>query len=704
MPDGRRRGGAAGPGVRVLQPDPAHQRLAASACSASGARRRRRGRGDRRGSAGRPGRRQPVLGAPRGHARLRVRGGQRRDQRPRRVPVAPPTPRSGSSTWTTRCWTGPTRTPAASSATRTRSTTSPTPLFDDGNGNRIMLGSLGVKAVARRQHRAAAAGTHLRHADAPTRSVASTSPSTSTASRSSRPRSRAGADPSPNARADAGRPRPRSSRSPRTTSRTSTTSATTRSTAATSLGNTGCPGVTPPFDYVPARTRRTTRTRLAGGRRSRSAPTCTRPTSCSSQEAEDQDICSVAAGALVCGTVERRRRQAGHAAGAGAGHRGRRRAGLRRGLRPRRRRRPRHRGGVPVPHRPGVAGARAGDGVLGATPGVRLPRARAWPYNADVQNPKSLNADLPADVDTSTGVDGSDVYTRAPQVGKFLVAAAPGSARGVRPCGRSSNHFSSTPDARVGQRHRAGAYGAAIVAAIEAGDPNARVVYGGDLNVFPRPDDPIATSTRPRRTSSARSTTQGLRQPVGRPGRATPRRPRTPTCSRARRRRWTTCSSTSALHDDLVQMRAAHVNADWPADFAGDGARGVSDHDPQVARFRPARALSVADVSVAEGNSGTTPATFTVRLSRPLSQPVLVCAATPGHHRVGRLRLQRAGPVQDAGGGRHLADLHRDGDRATAAGGERAVRPPRRRPPVRPARRPGRRRHHHQRRLTFSWS
>ena len=41
----------------------------------------------------------------------------------------------------------------------------PAPLFDDGNGNRIMLGPLGVKAAARRQHRAAAAGAHLRHAD-----------------------------------------------------------------------------------------------------------------------------------------------------------------------------------------------------------------------------------------------------------------------------------------------------------------------------------------------------------------------------------------------------------------------------------------------------------------------------------------------------------------------------------------------------------
>ena len=64
-----------------------------------------------------------------------------------------------------------------------------------------------------------------------------------------------------------------------------------------------------------------------------------------------------------------------------------------------------------------------------------------------------------------------------------------------------------------------------------------------------------------------------------------------------------------ALHADLVQMRAAHVNAGWPADFPGRRRRGLSDHDPQVARFASRAALSVADVSVVEGNSGRRHAT-----------------------------------------------------------------------------------------------
>src|SRR5205823_8179486 len=132
------------------------------------------------------------------------------------------------------------------------------------------------------------------------------------------------------------------------------------------------------------------------------------------------------------------------------------------------------------------------DPVLGASPGV-VYRAPGLPSNADVQNPKGLNAVLPSDVDTSTGVDGSNVYTRAAQVARFFVKAAPGASEGYT-LWAVSNHYSSGPDARVGQRTEQAAYGAAIVAAIESADPDARIVYGGDLNVYPRPDDPIARS------------------------------------------------------------------------------------------------------------------------------------------------------------------------------------------------------------------
>lgn len=49
-----------------------------------------------------------------------------------------------------------------------------------------------------------------------------------------------------------------------------------------------------------------------------------------------------------------------------------------------------------------------------------------------------------------------------------------------------------------------------------------------------------------------------------------------------------------------------------------------------MARFRSRASLSVADATVVEGDKGTRPLAFTVTVSRPLSQPALICAATYG--------------------------------------------------------------------------
>jgi predicted extracellular nuclease len=345
------------------------------------------------------------------------------------------------------------------------------------------------------------------------------------------------------------------------------------------------------------------------------------------QEAEDQDICTVTAGALTCGTADNADGKpdtlqelalAVAAAGGpvydaaydrdGADDRGITAGFLYRTDR--------------------VSLAAAGVGVQSATPGVSY-RSAGLAYNADVQNPKVLNALLPSDVDTSTGVDGSNVYTRAPQVARFTVATSPGSPES-QTIWAISNHFSSGPDARVGQRREQANYGAAIVAAIQAGDPNARIVYGGDLNVFPRPDDPIATGANPTPSDQlAGLYDAGLKNLWENLAAEVPSAAYSYTFQ-GQAQTLDHLFVNQALYGDLVQMRAAHIDAGWPADFPDDGARGVSDHDPQVARFRSQASLTVNDVSVVEGDSGTTPAVFTATLSRPLSQPALICAATIG--------------------------------------------------------------------------
>ncbi|WP_433387950.1 lamin tail domain-containing protein [Micromonospora sp. KLBMP9576] len=392
-------------------------------------------------------------------------------------------------------------------------------------------------------------------------------------------------------------------------------------------GNAGCTGVRPPFDYVPG-SEQEYREQLAA-LADQITTDLHSPDLILVQEAEDQDICSVSGGALVCGSTD----DADGApdslqdltlAIAAAGGPAYQAAYDRTGADAR---------GITAAFlfrtdRVSLAAPTADDPLLGSAPTVRY-RGTGLPGNADVQNPKALNAVLPADVDTSTGRDGDNVFTRAPQLGRFTVAAAPGSTERYT-LWAASNHYSSGPDSRVGQRREQAAYGAAIVTAIEASDPHARVVYGGDLNVFPRPDDPIATAADPTGSDQL-----GPLYGAGMRNLWDDLLAEAPSSAysysfEGQAQTLDHLFVNGALHRDLVQMRAAHINADWPADHAADGSRGSSDHDPQVARFRSRASLSVSDASVVEGDRDTRPLTFTVTVSRPLSQPVLLCAATHG--------------------------------------------------------------------------
>ncbi|HCT76940.1 MAG TPA: endonuclease [Micromonosporaceae bacterium] len=378
-------------------------------------------------------------------------------------------------------------------------------------------------------------------------------------------------------------------------------------------GNSGCPGVSPPFDYVP--TSQADYEEHLGALATQIRADLHSPDLLLVQEAEDQDICTVASGVLTCGGVDNAdgkpdtlqelaltvAAQGGPAYDAaydrdGADDRGITAAFL---------------------YRTDRLSLATATGVLGATPNVDY-RAPGLASNADVENPKTLNADLPDDVDTSTGVDGSDVYTRAPQVARFTVLAKPDGTESFT-FWAISNHFSSTPQARVGQRREQALYGAAIVTAIEASDPNARVVYGGDLNVFPRPDDPLT----PASDQLAPLYNQGLHNLwedllAAKPATAYSY------VFQGQAQTLDHVFVNDTLYADLVRIRAAHVNADWPADHAGDGARGASDHDPQVAVFTSKPRLTVSDGSAVEGQ----PLVFTVSVSRPLSQDLTVCAAT----------------------------------------------------------------------------
>ncbi len=341
-------------------------------------------------------------------------------------------------------------------------------------------------------------------------------------------------------------------------------------------GNSGCPGVNPPFDYVPANNAEY-QERL-GHIAYQIVVDLHAPDVILVQEAEDQDICTVASGALACATANnadgkpdtlqeltlRIAATGGPSYDAvydrdGADDRGIVSAFLYR------------------TDRVELLPAAAGDPVLGSSPAV-VYDGTPLAYNTQVQNPKALNADLPDRVDLSTGFDGTNVFTRAPQVGLFRIwQDAVGSGKSIEAY-LLSNHFSSTPDARVGQRREQALYDARIVDAVS----DAHVLVGGDLNVYPRPDDPF---TAPAVASDQLGPLyeQGLTNLYD-------AELATPASAygyvfQGQAQTLDQMFVTGGLRARVEQVRVAHINADWPADYSGDGPRGVSDHDPRLARF-----------------------------------------------------------------------------------------------------------------------
>jgi hypothetical protein len=350
----------------------------------------------------------------------------------------------------------------------------------------------------------------------------------------------------------------------------------------------GCPGVNPPFDYVPS-SEEAYQKHLTDLAKQIAGPMHA-PDLLMIQEAEDQDICTVVAAALICGEVDNADGKAdtlqelalaiASEGGPsydvaydrdGADDRGIVSAFLFR------------------TDTVELLPADASHPVLGSAPTVDY-RGAPLGYNAHVSNPKVLNAVLPADVSRETGVDGGNVYTRPPQVGHFRVWRDGIGTSVFTDLYALSNHFSSGPDARVFQRTEQAAYNVAITDALEG----ARIISAGDFNVFPRPDDPFAEGQ------------EWACNPL--PCEVGPSDQLAPMYEAGLNNLWDTLVAevpqsaysynfmgmvqtldmqwvTDPQFADLVQVRAGHFNVDFAADFEGDTARGASDHDPQLARW-----------------------------------------------------------------------------------------------------------------------
>ncbi|WP_051704478.1 hypothetical protein [Glycomyces sp. NRRL B-16210] len=241
------------------------------------------------------------------------------------------------------------------------------------------------------------------------------------------------------------------------------------------------------------------------------------------------------------------------------------------------------------------------DPVFGSSPEVDYP-TEPDAINADVENPKALNAALPDAVVeqcTNSGVfacNGFDVFSRPSQVAKFHLKDARG--KKTEEIYLINNHFSSGPDSRVLHRTEQANYLAAISAAILDHDRKANILAGGDLNVFPRPDDPFAEGqtiagdwTGPSDQLAGLYEDSGLSNLYDLSLEAHPEAAYSYTFMGQAQTIDQLWASPHLLRK-VESAVSAHLNSDYPADayaFGEEpayGAYGVSDHDPEVVTLR----------------------------------------------------------------------------------------------------------------------
>jgi hypothetical protein len=260
-----------------------------------------------------------------------------------------------------------------------------------------------------------------------------------------------------------------------------------------------------------------------------------------------------------------------------------------------------------------------GDPILGGSPAIG--GYTPVPYDSDVLNPKTLNAVLPAGIDAC---ETSWVFPRAPDVALFRIYSTGIGVGSHRDVYVIDNHFKSGPDTCVAHRTEQAKYNAALVAYLQAANPNARIVVGGDLNVYPRPDDPFAPIGQP--TSSDQlgalyDSSLGLTNLWDVLLDQAPESAYSYVYVGMAQTLDQMFVNPSMLAD-LQQFRIAHINSDFPADYPGDVARGTSDHDPNVATFvinDPPTVSAGGPYSVIEGQSVTVSATGNDPENRPLT-------------------------------------------------------------------------------------
>ena len=192
------------------------------------------------------------------------------------------------------------------------------------------------------------------------------------------------------------------------------------------------------------------------------------------------------------------------------------------------------------------------------------------------RNPQAVNGPYTGPPDRTVACPG--VFPRAMQVAVFRWRQHPDRL----PLWALNNHFSSRPNAKVERRRQQTEMNAVQVRRVLERNPEALMVVGGDLNVFPRPDDPF-----PKKPSDQLGALYDAgmwnvydwileRDPAG-------------AYSYVYRGQAGTLDHlflSPALKEHYLSGRYLHINADWSDGQQAPRHVRASDHDPLVIEFR----------------------------------------------------------------------------------------------------------------------
>ena len=178
--------------------------------------------------------------------------------------------------------------------------------------------------------------------------------------------------------------------------------------------------------------------------------------------------------------------------------------------------------------------------------------------------------------------DGRLVYARPPQMARFHFGTE-GQGFDLELVVINA-HFASRPSERVALRRDQASFVAEIGKAWVKANPGVGILIGGDLNVYPRPDDPFSQTVSDQLGALYDSGAHAVYDWMIK------RKPEN-AYSYVYDGQSQTLDHLFMLGEAKTRFHSAtfvHINADWPegVPYSNSPSRGISDHDPLVASFR----------------------------------------------------------------------------------------------------------------------